>query len=465
MSAAAPVFDRSRPPVLGPPPALVLPPVVERRLPNGLRLLIVPRHTLPLVDFVLVARAGPEADPPDQPGLATLTADMLVRGTTQRSAIDIASQRATLGISLNALSTWDRTVVAMHTPTGQLDSALALFANVALHPAFKSEELERSKRERATRLVQLNDIGEFVADQVEAAVLYGRAQPYGRPPLGTAASVGATSRERLMSFYSRAFRPGNCTLIVVGDIRPEDVERRARALFGAWSSAPGAAAAPHASATEVPDGPTTIYFVDKPDAPQSSIRFAAVGVARDTPDYFALTVLNSALGGAFTSRLNQNLRETHGYTYGAGSDFDMRRDGGPFTASAEVVAAKTDSSLLEFMRELHGIRDTMPTAELEKTKRYLELTLPAEFETNTDVAGQMVPVVVYGLATDFYNTYQSHIAAVTQADVQRVAARYIDPSRMRVVVVGDRKTVEAQLRASGIGPVEIRNASGETITQ
>lgn len=464
-----PRFDRATPPVLGPPPALVLPPVVNRRLSNGLRLVIVERHALPLADFILITRTGAESDPEGRAGVATLTADVLLRGTTTRSATDIAEQRAMLGISLTTGSTWDNTFVSMHTPTVQLDSALALFADVTLHPAFTGEEVERARRERLTRLVQLSDVGRFVADRVESALLYGPTHPYGHPPLGTDVSVGAASRSDLRSFYGQAFRPGNSTLIVVGDLLPDDVERRAKALFGAWATDQPAGSAPGHEpatwATPAPSGPTTIYLVDKADAPQSSIRIGALGVARNTPDYFALTVLNSALGGAFTSRLNQNLRETHGYTYGAFSDFDMRRQAGPFSAEAEVVASKTDSSMREFMNELQSIRDTIPVVELNKTKRYLELQLPGEFETTTDIAEQLAPVVLYGLPNDFYNTYQAHVAAVTQADVHRVAQRYIDPAHLTVVVVGDRKTVEAPLRAIGLGPVEIRHADGSEVRQ
>jgi predicted Zn-dependent peptidase len=205
--------------------------------------------------------------------------------------------------------------------------------------------------------------------------------------------------------------------------------------------------------------------IDKHDAPQSSIRIGAISAARWTPDYFPMDVMNTILGGAFTSRLNENLRETHAYTYGAFSDFDLRRLPGPFLADAEVVAAKTDSSLLQFMHELNAIRDTVPMAELRKAKRYLELQLPGEFETSRDIADQLVAVAVYHLPLDYYNTYQAHIAAVTRADVQRVARTYIDPSHMVIVVVGDRASIEAPLRATNVGPIRDRGLDGLPTTQ
>jgi predicted Zn-dependent peptidase len=350
-----------------------------------------------------------------------------------------------------------------------LDSALALFADVALHPAFAPAEVDRAKQDRVTRLIELSDRGPFVAGRAFDAILYGPGQPYGRPTLGTETSIAGITPGDLRASYAEAFQPRNAVLIVAGDVRPADAERRARALFGGWTSQgspPARAAAPAGAPGGASTGaspPNTIYLIDKTDAAQSSIRIGSAGVARSTPDYFPLIVLNTALGGAFTSRLNQNLRETHGYTYGAFSDFDMRRAAGPFIAAAEVVSAKTDSSLLEFMRELRAIHDTMPAAELNKTKRYLQLQLPGDFETTTDIASDLIPLVLYGLPDDFYTTYQLRVGAVTQGDVQRVAQRYIDPSKLTIVVVGDRRSIEAPLRATGIGPVVPRGPNGEVI--
>jgi zinc protease len=202
----------------------------------------------------------------------------------------------------------------------------------------------------------------------------------------------------------------------------------------------------------------TLILVDKPGAAQSSFRLGGIGAPRTTSDYFALQVLNTILGGSFTSRLNQNLRETHGYTYGAGSGFSMRRAAGPFTASAEVVSAKTDSALIEFTKELRAIRDTVPSDELAKAKRYLQLGLPENFETTGGIAGQMLPLLTYGIPLDFYNSAVQKIGAVTQADVQRVARQYIDPDKLTLVIVGDRKTIEPGLRALKPGEIVIRDA-------
>lgn len=458
--AAQAVLDRSTPPDLAPPPALSLPPVIERTLPNGMRLLVVEHHELPILDALLVIGTGGEADPEDKPGVATLVASMLQEGTTTRNALQIAAQEAMLGASVSSGGGWDASRVTLHTPTAQLDSALALFADVALNPSFPPEELERLRQQRLTSLLQLRDRAPAIADRAYASILYGEDHPYGRPLGGTEAATEATTRDDLQRFYRTYYRPNNATLIVVGDVRPADIEARITRLFGGWqradvprttySSAPGAAR-------------TTVYLVDKPGAPQTSVRIGTIGVPRSTDDYFSLLVMNTILGGSFTSRLNQNLRETKGYTYGARSGFDMRREAGPFTASAEVTGTKTDSSLIEFMNELRGILDTVPRAELDKAKRYLQLGLPASFETTSDIAFRLSPVVMYGLPLDYYNSYVQRIEQVTQADVQRVARRYIDPSKLAIVIVGDRASVEPAVKALGLGPVSIRDLTGAEV--
>jgi predicted Zn-dependent peptidase len=459
--AGAQTLDRTKPPALGAPPKVSLPPVVTRQLPNGLKLMIVEQHELPLADFVLVLGGGGTRDPMNKGGVANLTSSMLTEGTKSRSALEIADQIAFLGIGLGAGSSWDAATVNLHTPTAQLDSALALFADVVLHPAFRTEDFNRVKQNRLTSLVQLKDRPTAIADQAYASILYGGSHPYGHNLLGTEASVGGMTVADLQSFYASNFAPNNATLIVVGDVTPAMVEQKISKLFGSW---PKGNVAPFTFTDAPKAGATTVYLIDKPGAAQSSFRIGSVGVPRSTKDYFALSVMNTILGGTFTSRLMQNLRETHGYTYGARSRFDMRQAAGPFTASAEVVAAKTDSALIEFMKELNAIRDTVPTVELNKAKRFLQLSMPGDFETTQQIANQLIPVVLYGLPLDYYNNYVANIDKITQADVQRVARQYIDPANLAVVIVGDRKSIEAGIKAVNTGPILIRDFFGQPIT-
>jgi len=450
---AAPL-DLTKPPVLGAPPALRVPPITTRQLANGLKIVIVEQHELPIADAILQVRNGGEADPGGRTGTAALTTALLTEGTTSRSALAIADQAAYLGVRVGAGSGWEQSTVSLHMPTAQLDSAMALFADIALHPTFPAPDLERVRKVRLTSLQQLRDRGPAIADRAYATALYGEQHPYGRPLAGTESSVGAISRADLQSFYDTYYRPNNATLLVVGDVKPDDVERRAQALFGGWAR--GSAPAPANATAETPKA-TTLVLIDKPSAAQSSFRLGGIGAPRSTQDYFALQVLNTILGGAFTSRLNQNLRETKGYTYGANSGFSMRRLAGPFTASAEIVSAKSDSALIEFVKELRAIRDTVPSDELAKAKRYLQLGLPEDFETTGSIAGQMLPLITYGIPLDFYNSAVENIGAVTQADVQRVARQYVDPDRLTIVIVGDRKTIEPGLRTVYPGTIVVRD--------
>jgi zinc protease len=453
-------LDRSKPPELGPPPRVSLPPIITRVLPNGLKLMIVEQHELPLADFVLLVGSGSTADPAGKAGVANLTAAMLREGTTTRKSLDIADQAAFLGVSLAPTSSWESSSLSLHTPTAQLDSALALFADVALHPSFPANEFERLRKNRLTDLLQIRDQGPQIANIAFPAIIYGTAHPYGLASIGTETSVKSLSTFDLQSYYETNFKPNNSTLIIVGDVNPEQIEQKIIARFGSWQRG----TIPQLTYGKPPkSAATTIYLIDKPGAPQSSFRIGSVGVPRSTQDYFALTVMNTILGGSFTSRLNQNLRETRGYTYGAGSRFDMRKAAGPFMASAEIVAAKTDSALFEFIKELNGIRQTVPPEELSRAKRYLQLQLPGNFETTQQIAAALVPVALYGLPLDYYNNYVQSIEGVTQADVARVAQQYINPGGLAIVIVGDRKSIEAGLKSANIGPVEIRGISGQPV--
>jgi zinc protease len=457
---AAQAVDRSRPPELAPPPELRLPPIVQRTLPNGLKLLIVEHHELPLATFNLVIRSGASQDQPGRPGTADFTAAMLREGAGSRSSLEIADQMAFLGAALSTSAGWDASTVFLHTPTAQLDSSLALFADMALRPTFPADEMERMRGRRLTSILQRRDQPPVIADLAYASLLFGAEHPYGQPLGGTETSTRDVQREELGRFYHAHFRPNNATLIVVGDVSPDDTEARIARLFGSWEPA----TVPSATLSEPPGVErTTIYLIDKPGATQSSFRLGHVGPPRSSSDYFALVVMNTVLGGAFTSRLMQNLRENRGYTYGAFSEFSFRRFAGPFVSEAEVVAAKSDSALIEFIKELRNIREPVPEDELLKAKRYLQLRFPGAFETTTGIANQLVPLVVYDLPLDYYQGYVRQIEAVNQADLQRVAQRYINPDRMMIVVVGDRSQIEQPLRALRMAEIVVRDVAGQPL--
>ena len=460
---AEPQAASTTPPQLADPKALTLPQVVERKLDNGLRILIVEHHELPIADFVMVVKTGSEEDPVKREGLASLTAAMLDEGTRTRNTMQIADQIGFLGIQLSTASGWDASRITLHTPTAQLDSAFALFGDVILRPSFSPKELERLRKERLTAILQQRDRGPVIADLAFSSILYGEDHPYGRAQQGNEASIKALTRAEVQRFYTQHYRPNNSVLLVVGDVNVDDIVARANSVFGRWQA--GTVPPSRVTASKPSTASTTVYLIDKPGAPQSSFRIGSIGVARATQDFFPLQVMNTILGGSFTSRLNNNLRETKGYTYGAGSGFDMRQAEGPFMARAEIVREKSDSALVEFFKELRNIRETVPGDELNKAKRYLQLGLPAQFETTSDIAFRLAPLAIYDLPLDYFNNYAQQIGSVTAADVQRVAQQYVRPDNFSVVIVGDLKSIEQGIRAVRIGNVEIRDMSGRPIVQ
>ncbi|HET7275949.1 MAG TPA: pitrilysin family protein [Longimicrobiaceae bacterium] len=438
-------------PVPGPVPSLEIPAPVVRTLPNGLTVMYVEHGSLPIVHAKLITRGGLADDPLAMPGLAAFTAEMLDEGADGLSSLELASELELLGANLNTGVDTDAATVDLHVLRENLPAALRLMADVALRPDFPAAEVERLREESLTALNRARDEPRIVASRAFLSLVYGEDHPYGS--LTTLASMAALDRAALESFHERYYRPGSSTLILVGEVSADALDSMVREAFGDWD---GGAAAPAAVPTTPEIGPTTIYLVDKPGAAQSEIIIGHPGAARISPDYFPLMVLNTILGGSFTSRLNSNLREEHGYSYGAGSSFAMDRGAGPFMASSAVFTAKTDSALIEFFGELSQIRDeSVSQAELERAKNYVALGMPRRFETTRGVANQFSDLIVYDLPLDTYNSYVERIQAVTAADVQRVARQYVRPENAVVVVVGDRSQIEAGIRALDLAPLEI----------
>ncbi|HUF11858.1 MAG TPA: pitrilysin family protein [Longimicrobiales bacterium] len=447
---------RTTPPVAGPPPELSLPNPVRSTLANGLEVILVEQHELPVVDLRLVVRTGAAADAPADAGRATLLADLLDEGTTTRTSLQIADELEFLGAELHTDASWDASLVTLHVLRPRLDAALELMSDVVLHATFPDEELERKRAERLATLIQQRDEPRFLASDAFNSVLYGPEHPYGISTLGTDASVRALTREELLRTYRRFWRPGNAFLVVAGAITMNELLPMLERHFAEWENAEvGQPPLP----SSPPPGVTAIHIVDKPAAAQSEIRVGQIGVARDTPDYFPLLVMNTMLGGSFTSRLNMNLREDKGYTYGARSGFDQRMAAGPFTAAAAVHTAVTDSAVIEFIREMRRIRDErVPPAELDRAKNYIAYGLTRRFETTDDIASNLADAELYSLGTDWFDRYVARVRAVTAEDVQRVANRYLDPSQWAIVIAGDRTAIEPKLRALGLGDIVIRPA-------
>jgi zinc protease len=454
-------LDRTKVPALGAPAPLAPPPMQVQTLSNGLKLAVVEMHEVPVVDVTLLVGAGAARDPRELPGLATFTANMLDEGAGGRDALAIAEQAEFVGAELSAAAALEKAQVRLHVPKRNLAEALDLMADVALHPAFADSEIARQRELRKNAILQLRDQPTAIAPVAFHAIVFGPDHPYGHPSGGTEASTAALDREKIVRFYETLYRPGNAQLLVVGDITPSEARALIEPRFGAWASAEVPAAP---VAEPAPAGKRTFYLVDKPGAAQSVIQIGHVGVPRSTPDYFALRVLNTILGGSFTSRLNQNLRETHGYTYGARSSYDMYRLAGPFRAGASVVTAKTDSSLIEFFKELRAIRDVrVPQIELDKAKAYIALGLPQEFETTQGATAMYLDLLANDLPLDYYSGFIAKLNAVTADDVQRVARSRMDPDHFAIVVVGDRQTIEGGIRALNEGDIAVRDLWGQPL--
>jgi predicted Zn-dependent peptidase len=445
--------DRTKPPALGPAPSLNLPPIQKRTLSNGLPVWIVEAHEVPLVQVNLVVMAGTGDDPAGKFGLASLTAAMLDEGAGSRSALEIADAIDYLGADLATTSSSDASAVRLNVPVARLREALPIMADVALRPTFPNQDLERLRQERLTALLQARDDPAQIVPLAFARAVYGNSHRYGTAQAGTEATLKAFTAKDLESFHASMYQPANATVIVVGDTTANAVLPMLEQQFGAWKGG----AAPRRTA--VPQAPqltqTQVTIVDVPMAEQSQIRIGWVGVPRSTPDYFTLQVLNTILGGSFTSRLNQNLREEHGYTYGASSRFDMRLSAGPFQAAAGVQTDKTAESLQEFFKELNGMHMPISADELSKAKNYVALGFPSEFETIGDLAAHLEELAVYKLPDTYFERYVPNIQAVTVADVQKAAATYIQPKKFAVVVVGDRAAIEPKIRALNLGPVHV----------
>ncbi len=450
-TAAGQVPDRSAPPELGPPPALVLPAIQRTELANGAQLILLEKHNVPLVQVNLVVRTGYASDPANLIGLANMTADLMDEGAAGRDALQLADEIDFLGASIRVRAAGHHTTVSLHTPLAQLNPALELMADIALRPDFPEAELSRKKLERLNQMLQSRDEPRAIASVAYDQTLFPD-HPYGHPAIGYPESVGAMSLDDMKGWYGDYFRPNNAFFVVVGDITMDAIKPKLEALYDDWQRG-DIPSSDWSDAEQVTS--REVFLVDKPCAAQSEIRIGRVGVPRLTDDYYTLVVMNTILGGSFTSRLNQNLREDKGYTYGAYSYFDFSEMAGPFMAGAGVQTDVTDAALSEFMKELNGILEPVPEDELDRARNYVALRFPSRFQTVAGIAGQLTELELYDLPAGYFNEYVERILAVTQEDVLRAAQKYIVPDQMAIIVVGDAATIEEGIRAMELGPVHV----------
>jgi zinc protease len=453
------VLDRTKPPALGTNTKFNLPTVAAGKLANGIALQVVEHHALPLVHVTLIIEGGSRLET-GQPGLAGFTARMLTEGAGTRDANALQSELAFLGAQLNAAAGAEQFTVQLNVAKRSLSEALDLMADVVLHPTFRAENVKQQRDLRFQSLLQRRDQPIQVAALAFNQIVFPEGHPYHNAADGDSASTAALDSARVRNFYERTFVPERAKFVVVGDVTEPEMRALLAARFGAWKEAGDAIAIPAISVKPVANDAVKIYLVDKPGAAQSIIHLGSPGADRLGPDYAAITVMNTILGSSFSSRLNTNLRETKGYTYGIGSRFAWGRLPGAFTVTSQVRTNVTDSSLVEIFKELRSMRDAPVDAkELERAKAYVALAVPGQFETNASIAGQITNLDSYGLALPSINDFVAKVNAVTAADVQRVAKQYIPAGTATLVIVGDLAKVRAGIEALKLGSVTVLDVS------
>jgi zinc protease len=437
--------DRSKAPTLPPTPPLRVPTIETRQLSNGITVAVLENHEIPVVRVSALIDAPSVLDPKGKEGVAALTFAMLGEGTKTRTAEQLADANAALGTTVSP--------TGFLTITANVDPALTLMRDQLWEPAFPQAALDRIRANQIAALRRAKDQPTYLASRVLANALYGAGHPYERA--ATEESVGAITRDDLVAFHSTYVRPQNVKFVVAGDITPAQAVAKLEQVFGAWPA--GGQKAKYDVPVPAPVAQTTIYLYDRPNSAQTVIYAAAVGPRRDVPEYYALDLVNTVLGGSFLSRLNTNLRETHGYAYGAGSGFSYRRrpEVGQFVASAQVQTDKTDSSVVEIVNELKGISGGRPIdqEEFDRAMSNAVKALPLEFETVSQIAGAAATVLTDSLPLDYYQTLSKQYEAVSVAAANAAAKKYIDPAHLAIIVVGDRKQIEEKLRATNVAPV------------
>jgi predicted Zn-dependent peptidase len=448
-------------PEVGPLPPLRSPSPLAIKLPNGLEVIAIPRKVAPIISMNLLIRSGADCDPPDMAGVASATADMLDEGAGDRSALQIAEDLEQLGADLWLGAGRDGSQLTLQVPATTFEPALAIAADVVLRPRFAEDDWRRVQNDRLTGLAQRRDQPEAVANIVADRTLFGDGHPYGFPVEGLERTARAITREQVRRFHDVIWRPNNAVLVISGDFDPAEVERQLQRAFATWTAGP---IPPLREAPPFPKLPRLV-LVDRPAAPQTIVRVLAPGVARSSPDRAALSLLNAIFGGTFTSRLNFNLREQKGYTYGAGSSFAFYRRPGLFSARAAVFTEVTDAAVTEFLNELRGLREKPITAdEISKGRATLLGRVAEGLSTAGGVAGYYAEVGLYQLPLDEPARFLAAIGAAGSPELQALAARYLDPDRVTIVVVGDRAAIEPGLRARGLPEPVVRDTDGEPIS-
>ncbi len=450
---------REQAPAPGAPRTFEFPDVYGVTLANGMRVVHASHGSIPVVSAHLVIDAGAAAEPADRGGLAQLAANALHAGTRERDSATLAWDLERLGVQLATDVTWDALEATITPPAAQLEDALVVLADVVRNAAFPDGEVARLREEQLADILQRMKDPRALANDVVGRCIYAPDVPYARPLVGSTKSVSAITPDDLRAFHRARFSPGNTTLVLVGGVDTERAVELAERCFGDWNGA--AAPVEKFDVRPLNDGPS-VHIADRVGAVQSELRIGHIGVPRSHPDYFPLIVMNTIFGGAFTSRLNMNLRETHGFTYGVRSVYAFRREPGPFLVATAVGTDVTVRAVEEVLKETERLRtDGVSDEELTNARDYLVGVLPLQMQTTDQLAGSLAGRVTYDLPLDYYDHYRARISAVTTDDVRRVAREHLRPKDFAVIVAGDAKSVRDGIEALGHGPMHDVKSNGE----
>ena len=455
-------LDRTKTPEPGRTPVLKVPGWTKSTLSNGAQLIVSPKRDLPLVSVTMNFVGGThQFETPQKLGAGSFTASMLSEGTSTRTGDELADAQQLLGTRVFANIGGEGGTMGFTALSSKLDPALDLLTDMMLNPSFPADALERLRAQRLVALTQAKDQPASIANNVFSKVVYGNEHPYGR--VVNEQTVRAITRDDVVAFHRAYYQPGRAVITVVGDVDPAVVKASFERAFSKWSAG-GERPSFSYPATPAPRA-TTIYLVDKPKAAQSIVAIGIPGPSRDTPDYYAISVMNNILGELFQSRLNHLIREVKGYSYGVSSSFAYGKGPGRFRAGGAIITAKTDSALIDFMNELRGVQGGQPFTEdeMKQGKESLIQSLPSSFASVNATAGAISSIYLEGLPEAYYQEYAAKINAVTSDDLIRVAKKYIDLGNINIVIVGDRATIEEPLRRTGIAPVVFLDIEGKPV--
>jgi len=454
--------QREAPPAPGPLRPFAIPRVQELRLPNGLRVVVVERHTLPVVAAQLLVDAGAIHEPQEKNGLAALTASLLGEGTRTLTATEFAERMEALGAQFGSGAGYNSATMSLSAMKETFPQAFALAATTVTDPGFREGDFERTRTRSITAYAQNQANVQGVASLIFNRALFEPSAPYSRRSGGSRTSLMGITRDDVVGWHRKMYSPANATLLLVGDVTVAEARRLAEQHLGSWNT-PAAPRAPVKNPVRAASG-TRVILVDRPGSVQSGVYVGHASIGRRDPDFYRMTALNHVLGGGAVARLNKNLREKHGWTYGAGSGVNAMHGVGTFFMTSSVRTNATDSALVEAIREYRRmVQEPVPAPELKAALGNLVASFPNSVQTVQELAGRMETVLVYGLPLDYYSTYRERLAAVTQADVAQAARKHLRPDALTVVVVGDLSKIEQPVRALNLGTVEVWSPEGEKL--